>query len=256
MVAPNGARRTKEHHAALHVTDAEVIETAIACRAAGADGIHAHIRNTDGKHEIDAGHYRAIIDHLREAVPDMYLQVTSESAERYSGVEQRAMMRDLVPPHVSVAMREMVRQPSDWDEAQEFYEWAHASDVDVQHILYSPDEVRTFVAALDKGRIPGTTHLIQLVQGTYANGSEGQAALTDYLAEMKQAYGMTFDWMLCAFGTEETSNLAQAALHGGKARVGFENSFWNQDGTLAKDNAERVREVKTTIDAPVRDASA
>jgi uncharacterized protein (DUF849 family) len=49
MVAPNGARRTKEHHAALPVTDAEVIETAIACQLAGADGIHTHIRNAEGK---------------------------------------------------------------------------------------------------------------------------------------------------------------------------------------------------------------
>jgi uncharacterized protein (DUF849 family) len=152
-------------------------------------------------------------------------------------------------------MREMVRQRSDWGDAQEFYEWAHESDVDVQHILYSPDEVRTFVTALDEGRIPGTTHLIQLVQGTYANGSDGQTALVDYLTEMKKADGMTFDWMLCAFGTEETPNLAQAALHGGKARVGFENSLWNQDGSLAKDNAERVREVKAAVEAAVRGAT-
>jgi len=92
MVAPNGARRSKADHTALPVTDAEVIETAIACHAAGADGIHVHIRDADGKHEIDAGHYRAILDQLGDAVPDMYHQVTSESAERYSGAEQRAII--------------------------------------------------------------------------------------------------------------------------------------------------------------------
>ena len=248
MVAPNGARRTKSDHSALPITDAEVIETAIACCAAGADGIHVHIRDADGLHEIDAGHYRAVLDQLREAVPDMYHQVTSESAERYSGAEQRAIMRDLAPSHVSVALREMVRQPSDWDEAQDFYAWAHDAQVDIQHILYSPQEVRGFVEALDDGRIPGTTHLIQLVQGSYAHGSAGQVSLIDYLAEMNRAEGMTFDWMLCAFGTEETNNLARAAQHGGKARVGFENSLWNKDGSLAEDNAMRVREVKNAIE--------
>lgn len=247
MVAPNGARRGKSDHAALPVTDAEIIETAIACQAAGADGIHVHIRDSNGNHEIDAGHYRAVIGQLREAVPDMYLQVTSESAERYSGAEQRAMMRDLVPSHVSVAVREMVRQRSDWNEAQDFYEWAHGSNVDVQHILYSPIEVRGFVAALAEGRIPGKTHLIQLVQGSYAKGSEGQIDLGDYLSELDKAEGMTFDWMLCAFGPDETDNLVRAARFGGKARVGFENSFHNKDGSLADDNAMRVREVAAAI---------
>ncbi|MEP3394155.1 MAG: 3-keto-5-aminohexanoate cleavage protein [Litoreibacter sp.] len=247
MVAPNGARHTKSDHPALPVTDVEVVETAIACQAAGADGIHVHIRDAGGKHEIDTGHYRAILDQLHDATPDMYHQVTSESAERYTGAEQRAMMRDLVPAHVSVAVREMVRQDSDWGEAQEFYEWALASKVDIQHILYSPDEVRGFVSALDKGLVPGKSHLIQLVQGTYAHGSEGQTALSDYLAELDKADGMTFDWMLCAFGTDETDNLARAAKHGGKARVGFENSFWNKDGSLADDNAMRVREVAAAL---------
>ena len=249
MVAPNGARRSKADHAALPVTDAEVIETAIACHAAGADGIHVHIRDADGKHEIDAGHYRAILDQLGDAVPDMYHQVTSESAERYSGAEQRAIMRDLVPAHVSVAVREMVRQRSDWDEAQEFYEWAYGAQVNVQHILYSPIEVRGFVTALAEGRIPGKTHLIQLVQGSYAKGSEGQTDLSEYLSELGKAEGMKFDWMLCAFGTDETDNLTRAARFGGKARVGFENSFLNKDGSLADDNAMRVREVAAAIQA-------
>ena len=137
MVAPNGARRTKSDHPSLPITDAEVIETAIACQAAGADGIHIHIRDANGNHEIDVGHYKAILEQLRDAVPEMYLQVTSESAERYSGEDQRAIVRALSPSHVSVAVREMVRDPADWDVAQEFYEWAHASQVDIQHILYS-----------------------------------------------------------------------------------------------------------------------
>ena len=247
MVAPNGARHSKTDHAALPVTDAEVVETARACWDAGADGIHAHIRNADGQHELDAGHYRDLLEQLHDALPGMYVQVTSESAGRYSGAEQRAMMRDLKPANVSVALREMVRQPSDWSEAQDFYEWAKGADVDVQHILYAPQEVRTFVEAIDSGRIPGTSHLVQLVQGSYAKGSEGQTPLEDYLTELHQSDRMTFDWMLCAFGTEETDNLTHAARLGGKARVGFENSFWNKDGSRAPDNATRVREVDTSL---------
>ena len=247
MVAPNGARRSKADHPALPITDAEIVATALDCQRAGADGIHVHIRDANGQHEIDADHYRAILDRLRQAVPDMYLQVTSESAGRYSGAEQRAIMRNLRPAHVSVAMREMVRDPEDWEQAQDFYEWALASGVEIQHILYAPGEVRNFVDALDAGRIPGKEHLIQLVQGSYANGSADSVALSAYLDEMKRADGMRFDWMLCAFGAAETASLALAAKMGGKARVGFENSLRHGDGSLAADNAARVREVYAAL---------
>jgi uncharacterized protein (DUF849 family) len=249
MVAPNGARRGKADHPALPVTDAELVATALACQQAGADGIHVHIRDAAGGHEIDPGHYRAVLDQLKQVVPGMYLQVTSDSAGRYTGAEQRAMMRDLRPAYVSVAMREMVRDPADWGQAQDFYEWAAAEGVEVQHILYAPAEVRNFVAALDAGRIPGKTHLIQLVQGTYANGSAESVPLPDYLDEMKRADGMTFDWMLCAFGAAETESLALAGQMGGKVRVGFENSLWHKDGRLAPDNAARVREVDAALRA-------
>jgi len=34
----------------------------------------------------------------------------------------------------------------------------------------------------------------------------------------------------------------------GRLRVGFENSFWIDDGSLASDNAERVAEIRKAID--------
>lgn len=117
MVAPNGARRGKADHPALPVTDDELVETARACRQAGADGIHLHIRDRRGRHLLDAGRYRALLDRMEEAVPGMYLQVTSESAGRYEAEQQRAMMRALRPRHVSVGLREMVRKPDDWPAA-------------------------------------------------------------------------------------------------------------------------------------------
>ena len=42
-------------------------------------------------------------------------------------------------------------------------------------------------------------------------------------------------------GAQETARLIVEA--GGKARVGFENSLWNADGSVAADNAERVRAI-------------
>ncbi|MDZ4135170.1 MAG: 3-keto-5-aminohexanoate cleavage protein, partial [Paracoccaceae bacterium] len=52
---------------------------------------------------------------------------------------------------------------------------------------------------------------------------------------------------LCAFGAAETACLAAAFAQGGKARVGFENSLWHADGSLARDNAERVAAIAALI---------
>jgi len=240
MVAPNGARRGKADHPALPITDAEIIETARKCQSAGADGIHLHIRDNDGRHLLDAARYRALLDQLTGEVPDMYLQVTSEAAGRYGGAEQREMMRLLKPDYVSVALREMVRQPEDWSEAREFYHWAFDEGVDVQHILYSPDDVEQFIIACDEELITGPSHLLIFVQGRYDQADDESAELEAYLAPLEQADNLTFDWMACAFGISETDKLVRAARLGGKLRVGFENSLWHADGNLARDNADRV----------------
>lgn len=249
MVAPNGARRGKADHPALPITDDELVDTARACHQAGADGIHLHIRDAAGRHLLDAGRYQALLDRLVDQLPDMYLQVTSETAGLYDAEEQRAMMRSLRPAQVSVGLREMVRHPDDWPLARDFYHWACDNGVEIQHILYSPEDVRGFVDACDKGLIPGRSQLILFVQGSYANGARDSIDLEDYLQPLIQADGIDFDWMACAFGSEETESLVRAVQLGGKARVGFENSLWNKDGTLATDNAERVREVDAAIRA-------
>ncbi|MBU2959279.1 3-keto-5-aminohexanoate cleavage protein [Citreicella sp. C3M06] len=250
MVAPNGARRTKADHPALPITDDELVAVTRDCIAAGADGAHLHLRDANGVHLLDAPRYRALLDRLEAEFPDAYLQVTSEAAGRYDAQAQRAMVRQLKPRYVSVALREMVRQPEDWPAAREFYHWAADAGVEIQHILYSPQEVQGFVIALNSGRIPGRHHLVQLVRGTYADGADGALPLADYLAEMTRASDHSFDWMLCSFGADETASLVEAARAGGKARVGFENSLQNADGSRAADNAERVREVNAALPQP------
>ena len=57
MVAPNGATKTKADHPALPVTIPEIVACAEACARAGADGIHAHVRDAEGRHVLDAGLY-------------------------------------------------------------------------------------------------------------------------------------------------------------------------------------------------------
>ena len=72
--------------------------------------------------------------------------------------------------------------------------------------------------------------------------------LDKFLEEHKNII-FEIDWGICAFGRAETDCLIKSNLHGGKVRVGFENNFYNQNGTLASSNAERVAEVSKLINA-------
>lgn len=251
MVAPNGARRTKADHLAIPLTLPELVETAMDCHKAGADGIHLHIRDAQSVHLLEVDGYAQLLEAMSAAVPDMYLQVTSEAAGRYATAEQIAVIRALKPDNVSVALREMVPSPEAWPAAEDFYHWAAESSVSIQHILYAPKEIKMFLGALDDGKIPGPHHLLQFVlgdyQGTRISRPEDIQPLLDLLSRSEETH--TFDWMLCAFGREETDCLTEAARLGGKVRVGFENSLWNKDGSLADDNSKRVREVAQSIQA-------
>ena len=51
MAAPNGTRRVKADHPAIPITIFETVATAMACRAAGADALHLHVRDASGHHK-------------------------------------------------------------------------------------------------------------------------------------------------------------------------------------------------------------
>lgn len=257
MVAPNGARRGKSDHPALPITLDELVTTAVSCHAAGADGIHVHVRDENGEHSLDVGQYREALAAIKAAVPGFFLQVTSEAAGRFGPEAQMQMIEQLRPRSVSLAYSELMRAPTDTATATTFYAWAAANDVGIHHIAYTPDELQIFLKAVGQGIIPGTAHQLQLVLGSYAAAKPSRPSDLDAYEKLLDAYKDEFslEWMICAFGSAETDCLVETAKRGGKLRVGFENSLWNADGSLAKDNAQRVAEVRAAVDAGLQTLS-
>ncbi|MEZ5538009.1 MAG: 3-keto-5-aminohexanoate cleavage protein [Thiolinea sp.] len=247
MVAPNGARRSKADHPQLPVTIDEIVDCAVACHTAGADGIHAHIRDAQGRHVLEAGLYRELIQELAVAVPDLVVQVTSEAAGIYQARQQQTVIRELKPAYVSVAMREMLDDPAmqtERKQAQDFYQWAVDEQVTIQHIIYSAEDVAEWFARVEAGLIPLSDNRAQLlfVLGRYRENLQSQPEdLMPFIQALQQQRGQyQIEWAVCAFGVNETRCLLEAAKYGGRLRVGFENSLWHADGSLARDNAERV----------------
>lgn len=252
MVAPNGARRTKADHPALPMTVAETIEAASAAHAAGAGAIHAHVRDEAGKHVLDAGLYRELIAGLGDAVPGMMVQITTEAVGHYTSDQQRQLVREVRPFAVSIAVREMIpdsETPEEIEAARVFYDWALGERIAIQHILYSADDVSRFFRLLRQGVVPGSSHQVLYVLGRYAENQESAPEDLDPFLSVAAAEnsGHNLDWAVCAFGHRETDCLAHAIRLGGKARIGFENGLWNRDGALARDNADRVKDLMAAL---------
>ncbi|MEO3432486.1 3-keto-5-aminohexanoate cleavage protein [Inquilinus sp. CAU 1745] len=243
MVAPNGARRTKEDHPALPMTVAEVARTAAECREAGADAIHVHVRDRDGAHVLDAELYgQATAAIRREAGPDLLVQITTEAVGRYRPEEQAAIVRAVRPRAVSIALKELC--PEDEGPsltlARDLYHWAAKEEIAVQHILYAPDEIERAARLMTAGVLPSSRADLLFVLGRYvANQESDPGALTGFLSTLA-ATGLDASWSVCAFGRGETAALAAAMALGGHARVGFENSLRHADGSIAANNRERV----------------
>lgn len=234
LAAPNGARRGHADHPALPTTIEEIVVTAIACQTAGANGLHLHVRDDKGLHSLDAGRYLETLAALRDAVPEMDLQITTEAAGIYDVPAQLACLQGVKPKWASISVREVARAP---ELADAVYGFCAEHDTRVQHILYDTvDE-----ALLDHWQAQGIVRDGQtdrlLVLGRYAAGQQSSPA--DLGGFMRNGPPLS-PWMICAFGPAEHACLTYAAELGGNVRVGFENSLTDASGTPWSRNAASV----------------
>jgi len=248
MVAPNGARRTTADHPALPVTIDALAHTAGKCLEAGAGAIHVHVRDAAQRHVLDAGLYRQAIAAIdRETGGRMLVQITTEAVGLYTPEQQRAVVLDVLPHAVSIAVSEMIPDESEEAAAASFYKTVHEADIAVQHIIYEAQGIAQFDDFVQRGVIAGDRFELLFPLGRYAKGQQSDpASLLPFLAMLaKTGIAEKCDWAVCAFGVGETQSLAAAMALGGKVRVGFENSLCNADGSFAKDNGERVSCIST-----------
>lgn len=234
MVAPTGARRSKADHPALPVTLPEILDTASACHAAGAQGFHLHIRDKAGAHSLDAGHYAEAIATLNASLPNMAIQITTESAGIFDVSAQVACIETLRPEWASVSIREMSR---DSVAGARLYAIAAAHGTRIQHILYTAQDAALLHYWRSEKIVRADQTDVIIVLGRYADGPAADPA---QIAPFLTHLAPDTQWMLCAFDQAEHACLREAARLGGALRVGFENSIIAPDGTPWPDNAASV----------------
>ena len=253
MAAPNGARKVKTDHPQLPVSIDETIAAAKACHAEGASILHAHVRGDQDEHVLDVARYETLLAGLREQVPDMLVQVTTEAVGIYSPQQQYDVVFGVKPDFVSVGLREMLADDSATAHhlAKDFYHRAQAEQIYVQHILYDTHDITRMRTAMKTGIVPAGAPHVLLVLGRYAadfqsDPSELAPLLVDGLPDMAS-------WSICAFGYKEYEVMMAAVAAGGHCRVGFENNMHLKDGQLAADNAALIRQLAVSVRPATRE---
>ena len=240
-VAPTGARRTKADHDRLPISPEEIAAEAERCCAAGATVLHLHVRDQDGAHTLAPDRYRAAIETVRRTVGDrMVIQITTEAVGRYTPTDQMAVIRELRPEAVSLALSELIPDDRAVREAAVFLDWLRRERISPQYILYSPADVARFRALRRQAVIPQASPFALFVLGRYAGPVEVWPR--DVIAYLK-AHDLDCPWALCAFGPRESGCVLTAAGLGGHVRVGFENNLRLADGRPAESNADLVAQV-------------
>ncbi len=237
MVAPNGARRGKGDHPALPVAAREIAREAQACLAAGAAAIHLHVRDGAGAHTLSPQAYGEAITHIRQAVgEDLVIQITTEAVGRYGPAEQRAVVRQVHPEAVSLALRELLPTGEMDKDTAAFFHWLRRERIWTQVILYAPEELQRFQALIEAGDIPFPLPSVLFVLGSYGGAAGHPDQLDAFLSVMR----VPMAWSVCAFGPEEGACLRAAMARGGHGRTGFENTLTLADGRPARNNGELV----------------
>lgn len=243
MVAPNGARRDRADHPALPVTTDQIVTTAAACAAAGADALHLHVRDDEGRHSLDPGRYRETLTEISATTPGLRLQITTEAAGVFDVPEQLSCLQGVRPDWASISVREIARDP---DSASKVYATCAEQGTEVQHILYDTDDIVLLKDWQRTGVVRPGQDAVLFVLGRYA---PGQASFPGNLHPFRDALPEARDWMVCAFGPQEHACLLAAARDGGSLRVGFENSLTDHCNRRHPDNAASVAALRSLLES-------
>lgn len=244
-VAPNGARHGTAQHPALPVTQDQIVACAVACHAAGAGGIHLHVRDDAGRHVLDPVLFNRAYEAVDRATGgDLWVQATSESFKIFTPEDQIALLDGLRVPAVSVALRELIPDAAHEIAAARVLADAVGRGTAVQIFMFDPAEIPRLADLIARGVVPGDRLDVLFALGHYTIGDTEPEMLVAFLTEWwASPLSAEAEWMICGFGKTETRALAAAMALGGKVRVGFENSFFMADGSIAADNAARVAEI-------------
>jgi uncharacterized protein (DUF849 family) len=239
-VAPTGAETSKADFPPLPVTLDELVETAVACEAAGAGLVHVHIRDDAARPTLDLGRLRDTVQALRERTT-LVVQLSTGGAVT-DPLDLRLRVLEAEPDSCSLTCGtvnfgdDVFSNP--WPFMVELYQRSQAAEVVPEFELFDLGHVTALHRLLDTCGAPygGRVHC-DLVMGVPGGMPGTPAALVAAVAALPAGAS----WSATGIG-RTTLPVALAALSaGGHLRVGMEDTVTFAKGQPVESNAQLVR---------------
>jgi len=242
-VAPTGAELAKADFPQLPTTLDELVETAVACEAAGASMIHLHIRDGEHRPTLDQGYLKAAVDALRERT-SLVIQL-STGGSVHDPLEQRLTVLDAEPDSCSLTCGttnfgdDVFLNPYGF--MSDLYVQAQEREVVPEFELFDLGHVTSLARLIDTHGLPfgGKVH-VDFVTGVPGGMPGTPAAL---LAGVAMLPPEVTSWSATGIGRSHLPVAAAALSAGGHLRVGMEDNVVFARGIPVEHNSQLVERV-------------
>ena len=239
-VAPTGAETAKADCPQLPTTLDELVETAVACEAAGAAMIHVHIRDDEHRPTLDGQRLEDTVAALREST-SLIVQL-STGGSVHDPLELRLKVLDAEPDSCSLTMGttnfgdDVFSNP--WPFVTELYQLSQEREVVPEFELFDLGQVHALTRLLDKYGPPygGRIHC-DLVMGV-PGGMNGTADAL--VAAVRDLPASVTSWSATGIGRSTLAVMYASLSKGGHLRVGMEDVLTIARGVPVESNAQLV----------------
>ena len=228
QAALNGSR-TDEEHPATPRTPEQLASESRAAIDAGADVVHVHAFDADGRETLAPDACAAVLRAIRAACPGVPISLTTSAAIEPDPSRRLALVRGWT------ALPELVTANQGEDGIVELCEHLLERGVGIEAGLLELDDARRFVRAGLAGRC--VRALVEPLDADPDAAVAHAAAMESVLAEA----GIELEQVHHGDGIASWAVNRRALERGHGIRTGLEDTPVLPDGRLAADNAELVR---------------
>ncbi|MBB3147537.1 uncharacterized protein (DUF849 family) [Phyllobacterium trifolii] len=224
----NGGR-TRDFHAAVPFTAAELAHDAAQSVAAGARELHVHPRGADGAESLEPDDVAQAILAIRTSVPGIpvglstHWRIPPGGKARQRPIEQWSVL----PDYVSINLIE--------EDAAEMISLVLGKGMGIEAGLWSVSDAERFVGLPDAAKC-----LRVLIEINEQDAEEGLSAATGIISVLQQA---DFTLPILLHGDEASvwPMFTETMARGYDSRIGLEDGRLLPSGKMATDNADIVR---------------
>ncbi len=237
-----GAEVTKAHNPAVPYTVEEIAREAKSAYDAGAAIIHLHVREDDGTPTQSASRFKACMDAIRKACPDVIIQPSTGGAVGMSN-DERLQPLTLNP---EMATLDCGTCNFGGDEIFvntentiiEFAKRMSEKGIKPECEVFDKGMIDMTLRLSKKGYIPTPLHF-NFVMGV--NG--GITGTLRDLLFMKESIPEGSTFTVSGVGRCQLEMATASILMGGHVRVGFEDNVYLKKGVPLKSNGEMVEKI-------------